>query len=96
MSRIRNLGKTLGITGAAWLGVRLGVARLPEGANWKMMFGIAAVAGIGFTVSLFITGLAFDDADLVTDAKVGILVASLLAGLLGAALLWGRPSAPAD
>ena len=89
-------GKLVGITGAAWLATRLGLARLPSEVDWRHMTGAAAVAGIGFTVSLFITGLAFDDPALVTDAKVGILVASLVAGLLGAALLWGRAGPRSD
>ncbi len=77
------VGKTLGITGAAWLGVRLGIARLPEGANWKMMFGIAAVAGIGFTVSLFVAELAFTDGALRDAAKIGVLAASAVAAVIG-------------
>jgi NhaA family Na+:H+ antiporter len=76
-------GKTLGIAGAAWLGVRLGVARLPEGADWKMMFGIAAVAGIGFTVSLFVAELAFTDGALRDAAKIGVLAASTVAAVIG-------------
>ena len=76
-------GKTLGITGAAWLGVRLGVARLPEGADWRMMFGIAAVAGIGFTVSLFVAELAFTDGALRDAAKIGVLAASAVAAVIG-------------
>jgi NhaA family Na+:H+ antiporter len=76
-------GKTLGITGAAWLGVRLGIARLPEGTNWRMMFGIAAVAGIGFTVSLFVAELAFTDGSLRDAAKIGVLAASAVAAVIG-------------
>ena len=77
------LGKTLGIAGAAWLAARLGVARLPEGANWPMMFAIAAVAGIGFTVSLFVAELAFDAGPLQDSAKLGVLAASAVAAVLG-------------
>ncbi|MDQ4089505.1 MAG: Na+/H+ antiporter NhaA [Actinomycetota bacterium] len=77
------LGKILGIAGAAWLAARIGVARLPEGANWTMMFGIASVAGIGFTVSLFVAELAFDAGPLQDAAKLGVLAASAVAALIG-------------
>jgi NhaA family Na+:H+ antiporter len=80
-------GKTLGITGAAWLGTRLGIARLPEGATWKMMFGIAAAAGIGFTVSLFVAELAFTDGALQDAAKIGVLAASTMAAVIGGVAL---------
>ena len=57
--------------------------------GWPHVVGVAAVAGIGFTVSLFITGFAFeDDRALQTDAKIGVLVASVVAAVLGAAVLW--------
>ena len=55
------VGKTVGITGFAWLAVRARAAELPEGATWPSLAGVAAVAGIGFTVAIFIAGLAFDD-----------------------------------
>ena len=54
------VGKLLGVAGFSWLAVRIGLGRLPDGARWGHIIGVAAVAGIGFTVSLFITGLAFD------------------------------------
>ncbi len=77
------LGKTLGIAGAAWLAARLGVARLPEGATWGMMVAIASIAGIGFTVSLFVAELAFPSGALQDSAKVGVLAASLVAAIIG-------------
>jgi NhaA family Na+:H+ antiporter len=80
-------GKTLGITAAAWLSVRAGLGRLPEGATWPMVAGIAMVAGIGFTVALFITELAFDPGALQDAAKIGVLGASTLAAVIGAAVL---------
>ena len=80
-------GKVLGISGAAWLAVRLGAARLPEGARWVQVVGIGFIAGIGFTVSLFITGLAFDTDRLEAPAKTGILVGSVLAAAIGAVVL---------
>ncbi|MEX0991236.1 MAG: Na+/H+ antiporter NhaA [Actinomycetota bacterium] len=81
------IGKTVGITGATWLGLRLGLSGLPRGASLSHVVGVAAVAGIGFTVALFVAGLAFDDPALTAAAKVGILVASVLAGVLGTVLL---------
>jgi NhaA family Na+:H+ antiporter len=80
------VGKLIGVTGFCWLAVRLGVARLPDGVNWHHIVGVAAVAGVGFTVSLFIAGLAFTG-PLLDDAKAGVLAASLLASALGATLL---------
>ena len=81
-------GKTLGITGAAWLAVRTGAARLPEGATWPMVAGIGAIGGIGFTVALFIAELAFLEGSLRDAAKIGVLTASTLAAAVGAAVLW--------
>jgi NhaA family Na+:H+ antiporter len=81
------VGKTVGITGFAWVAARLRVADLPPGASWRQLTGTAALAGIGFTVSIFITGLAFDRAELVDEAKIGILAASLLATLVATGIL---------
>jgi Na+:H+ antiporter, NhaA family len=82
------VGKTIGITVASWLAVRLGLGRQPDGLTWPMIAGLAMVAGIGFTVSLFIAGLAFPpDSLLLAEAKVGILGASVLAAGLGATML---------
>ena len=81
------VGKTIGITSFAWGAERLGVAARPAGVGWVQMTGAAAVAGIGFTVSIFIAGLAFEDGALVEEAKVGILAASVLATAIGATLL---------
>jgi NhaA family Na+:H+ antiporter len=87
------VGKIVGITGFAWLATRTGVAVLPVGATWRQVTGTAALAGIGFTVSIFVTGLAFDRSDLVAEAKIGILAASLIATGLAAVLLLGGPDA---
>ena len=78
------VGKFVGVTSFSWIAVRLGLGRLPEGAHWGHILGVAAVAGIGFTVSLFITGLAFDSPRLQDDAKIGTLVASVVAAIAGA------------
>ncbi|TAK77091.1 MAG: sodium:proton antiporter, partial [Dehalococcoidia bacterium] len=81
------LGKPLGIVAAIWLAVSLG-AKLPTGVGWGSVVGVGAVAGIGFTVALFIAGLSFDDPALLTEAKLGILGASLVAGVVGWLLLY--------
>ena len=77
-------GKLIGVVGFSWLAVRLGLGRLPEGTRWGQIVGVGTLAGIGFTVSLFITGLAFDDVAIQDDAKVGILVASIVSAAAGA------------
>ena len=82
------LGKFIGILGFSWLTVKLHLAPMPEGTNWKMMSSIAILGGIGFTVSLFIANLSFSSvgehgADLLNHAKLGIVVGSVLAGVLG-------------
>ncbi|HET7461998.1 MAG TPA: Na+/H+ antiporter NhaA [Longimicrobium sp.] len=81
------VGKPLGITAFAWLATRLRVAALPAGCSWRALHAVSWLGGIGFTMSLFITGLAFTGEALVTDAKVGIFTASVAAALIGALLL---------
>lgn len=83
------LGKPFGITIFSWLAVRLGLAELPRGVTWRLIHGVAWLGGIGFTMSLFVAGLAFPGAPaLLTAAKIGVLVASLTAGICGWFLLW--------
>jgi len=78
------VGKPLGITLCAWLAVRLGIATLPRGIRWRQIAGVGLLGGIGFTMSLFITNLAYLDApELIDTAKTGIFAASLVAGSLG-------------
>ena len=87
------LGKQLGVTIAAWLAVRSGVTELPEGVGWRHIYGAGWLAGIGFTMSLFVADLAFaegSEAPLLTAAKLGILVASLIAGVGGWLILRRR------
>lgn len=79
-------GKFIGVLSATWLMVKFG-APLPAQATWKQITGVALLAGVGFTMSLFISGLAFTHAELVDQAKYGILSASLLAGILGVIVL---------
>jgi len=80
-------GKLIGVSGGAFVAVRLGVGSLPRGLGWGQVVGAAALAGIGFTVSLFIAGLSFSDGAQSADAKVGILAGSILATVIGAVLL---------
>ena len=86
------VGKQLGITLFAWLAVRSGLSRLPEGIGWRHVYGAGWLAGIGFTMSLFITDLAFSDGSVIAAAKLGILVASLIAGVVGWTILRGASS----
>lgn len=78
------VGKLVGVVGFSWLAVRLGLGRLPGGVNWGHIVGVGALAGIGFTVSLFVTGLAFDAPNAQDDAKIGTLAASIVAAAVGA------------
>ncbi|TDP64098.1 Na+/H+ antiporter NhaA [Roseateles toxinivorans] len=83
------LGKVIGVFGSSWLMIKLGWAARPAGATWTQFFGICVLCGIGFTMSLFIGGLAFVglDAGYETSVKLGVLSGSLVAGVLGAAIL---------
>jgi NhaA family Na+:H+ antiporter len=81
------IGKPLGIFGASWLAVRMGWAALPTNVTWPMLHGAAWLGGIGFTMALFVGGLAFGTSPLLDAAKVGILAASAAAGIVGGALL---------
>ncbi len=81
------LGKPLGITLASWAAVRFAGGVLPEGVNWPQILGAACLAGIGFTMSLFISGLAFLDDALIADAKLGILLGSAAAAVAGLVVL---------
>jgi NhaA family Na+:H+ antiporter len=80
-------GKPLGITLAAWLACRAGVAALPAGVTWGMLHGVSWMAGIGFTMSLFIAGLAFGPSPAFDAAQVGIMSGSAFAALVGAIVL---------
>ena len=81
------VGKPLGIAALSWLAVKSGRGALPEGVTWGQIAGVGCLAGIGFTMSLFITDLAFDNETLIATAKVGILAASLVSGILGYVIL---------
>lgn len=77
------IGKMTGVFGVTWAMVRLGLAGMPAGASWGQVFGVACLAGIGFTMSLFIGGLSFDDQAMMNQVRLGVLAGSGIAGLLG-------------
>jgi NhaA family Na+:H+ antiporter len=81
------LGKTIGLSAGAILAVRLGLARLPRGVSWAHILGAGAIAGIGFTVSLFISELAFTDPELANASRIGILAGSVVSAVLGLTIL---------
>ncbi len=88
------LGKQSGIFGLIWIAVKLGFAKKPRGTTWLQIYGMAALCGIGFTMSLFIGMLAFaQSAELVEEAKIGILAGSIVSGLIGYLVLRFAPSA---
>jgi NhaA family Na+:H+ antiporter len=91
------VGKPVGITALAWLAVRLRIAALPQGVTWASVLGAGVLAGIGFTMALFITALAFESPVLVAASKLGVLGASVLATVLGTIVLLRvlpRPAPP--
>jgi NhaA family Na+:H+ antiporter len=92
------VGKVVGVTCFAWMAVRLGWAVLPDGVAWRHITGAGLIGGVGLTVSLFITGLAFSETRLIEEAKVGVLAASLTAALVGYLflLLVSRGSKPSE
>ena len=81
------LGKQIGIFGAIWLAVRYGLAAMPAHARWPQIYGLALLCGIGFTMSLFIGDLAFDDPLHSDEVKLGVLMGSLASALAGALVL---------
>lgn len=88
------LGKQLGVFGFAWLAIRAGLASMPRHASFAQLYGVALLCGIGFTMSLFIGALAFNDAATIDATKIGVLTGSLVSAVLGYALL--RVLSPAD
>jgi NhaA family Na+:H+ antiporter len=86
-------GKQAGVFGLTWLAVRMGLSRLPHGASWAQVYGVACLAGIGFTMSLFIGSLSFDDPALMNEVRLGVLSGSIASAILGYALLRLAPSA---
>jgi NhaA family Na+:H+ antiporter len=86
-------GKPIGIVLAAWLAVRAGVAVKPDSYSWRQLCGAGALGGIGFTMSLFIAGVAFPDPADYAAAKIAIFLASLTAGAMGILILWRKSDA---
>jgi len=77
------LGKQIGVLGFAWLGAKLGICRLPDGVTWSQAYGVALLSGIGFTMSLFIGALAFDDQAHAAAVRLGVLCGSIASATLG-------------
>jgi NhaA family Na+:H+ antiporter len=82
------IGKPVGMLGATALAVRFGIATKPDAYSWGQLAGAGALAGIGFTMSLFIAGQAFPDAGDFAAAKIAVFAASILAALAGVAIFW--------
>jgi NhaA family Na+:H+ antiporter len=80
-------GKQLGILFCSWLAVRTGKTSLPEGISWSQIWGVSILAGVGFTMSIFITDLAFKSTEFISQAKIAIIVASVLSGIIGFVVL---------
>ena len=91
------IGKQVGIALSAWASIRWGIAELPFGVSWRDLYGVGILGGIGFTMSLFISNLAFTDGVLGSEAKIGILVGSLISGVIGFLVLrFGTNSTAVD
>jgi NhaA family Na+:H+ antiporter len=89
------LGKQIGVFLATWIGVKSGIARLPENVTWRHVYGVACLTGVGFTMSLFIGSLAFDAADEMNAVRLGVVLGSVLSGLFGFVLLKSAAPKPA-
>jgi NhaA family Na+:H+ antiporter len=87
------VGKQIGVFGLTFMLVKTGIARLPHGAGWLHIYGIASLAGVGFTMSLFIGSLSFADAELMNQVRMGVLSGSLISAILGYTVLMLAPSA---
>lgn len=85
------IGKPIGIALFVWLAVKLGVSQLPDGVSLKKIIGVGFLGGIGFTMSIFITLLAFEDSGHITLSKISIMIASFIAGVIGYAILRLQP-----
>jgi len=81
------LGKQVGVFGVCYLLVKSGIAKLPHGANWAHVWGVACLAGIGFTMSLFIGGLSFESQELMNQVRIGVLSGSIVSGIMGFVIL---------
>jgi NhaA family Na+:H+ antiporter len=81
------VGKPLGVAASVWAATRFGLAKLPENAEWRQIYGLALLTGIGFTMSLFIGGLAFPAEGYNVDIRIGVLIGSLFSAICGYLLL---------
>jgi Na+:H+ antiporter, NhaA family len=90
------VGKQLGIMAFVWVGVKLGIARLPDGVSWMQVYGVSLLAGIGFTMSLFIGTLAFSDPEHAAAVRIGVLAGSILSAIVGALVLKAALPASAE
>ncbi|WP_133485167.1 Na+/H+ antiporter NhaA [Aliiroseovarius marinus] len=88
------IGKQIGVFGATWIGVKSGLARLPEGVTWHHVYGVACLTGVGFTMSLFIGSLAFGADETMNAVRLGVISGSILSGLVGFAVLRTASSQP--
>ena len=88
------LGKQIGVFGATYITVRMGFARLPQGVTWAHIYGLSCLAGIGFTMSLFIGGLSFSDAEMMNQVRLGVLSGSIISAILGYVVLMATTSKP--
>jgi NhaA family Na+:H+ antiporter len=92
------LGNQIGVFGLSWLAIKSGISKLPQGVSWLQLYGVACLCGIGFTMSLFISSLAFEqtNSELVVDDRLGILIGSIASASLGYFVLRLRSSQKAD
>jgi NhaA family Na+:H+ antiporter len=90
------IGKPAGFLLASWLAVKSGLAEKPAAYSWRQLGGAGALAGIGFTMSLFIAGQAFPLLEDFAAAKIAVFAASVLSAIIGMAVLWGAPSQDND
>jgi NhaA family Na+:H+ antiporter len=90
------IGKPAGFLLASWLAVKANIAEKPAAYSWRQLAGAGALAGIGFTMSLFIAGQAFPVLDDFAAAKIAVFAASVLSAIIGVAVLWGAPSTDND
>jgi len=83
------VGKQVGVFGFCWVAIKMGMANLPSGISWRSLFGTSALCGIGFTMSLFISSLAFEETNvnLLFDDRLGIILGSILSGVVGYLIL---------
>jgi len=86
------IGKQIGIFGASWLIIKSGFVNLPKGTNWRQIYGVSIIAGVGFTMSLFINMLAFSDSLMQEQAKIGVISGSLISAIFGWIILSSAPN----